>query len=151
MEVSLRYAYFVRCTDVVKDPAGNVTEVRCTYDPATKGGDSPDKRKVKATIHWVSAKDAVDAEVRLYDHLFKTPDPEDVPEGQDWKANLNPNSLEVVEHAKLEPSLAAPPADAKYQFERLGYFSVDPDSRPGRPVFNRAVSLKDTWAKEQKK
>jgi glutaminyl-tRNA synthetase len=108
VEVRLRYAYFVKCTDLVKDAAGNVTEVHCTYDPATKGGDSPDKRKVKATIHWVSAKDAVDAEVRLYDHLFKSPDPEDVPEGQDWKANLNANSLEILPAAKVEPASATP-------------------------------------------
>ena len=150
-EVRLRYAYFVKCTSVVKDSGGNVTEVHCTYDPATRGGDSPDGRKVKGTIHWVSAPHAVDAEVRLYDHLFKAPDPEDVPEGQDWKANLNPNSLEVLWSAKLEPSVKDAPAGAKYQFERQGYFSVDRDSRPGKLVFNRAVSLKDTWAKEQQK
>jgi glutaminyl-tRNA synthetase len=149
VEVRLRYAYFVMCTDVVKDAAGNVTEVYCTYDPATKGGDSPDKRKVKATIHWVSAADAVDAEVRLYDHLFKTADPEDVPEGQDWRANLNPNSLEVLPAAKVEPSAGiAKPGDT-FQFERNGYFTVDKDSTPGgKLVFNRAVSLKDSWAKE---
>ena len=150
-EVRLRYAYFVKCTSVVKDAAGNITEVHCTYDPATKGGDSPDGRKVKGTIHWVSAPHAIDAEVRLYDHLFKTPDPEDVPDGQDWKANLNPNSLEVLPGAKLEPSVRNAPVGAKYQFERQGYFSVDKDSSPARPVFNRAVSLKDTWAKEQQK
>jgi glutaminyl-tRNA synthetase len=148
-EVRLRYAYWVRCTDVVKNAAGNVTEVHCTYDPATRGGNSPpDGRKVKGTIHWVSADHAVDAEVRLYDHLFKTPDPEDVPEGQDWKVNLNPSSLEVIEHAKLEPSLKGAAVGAKYQFERLGYFSVDPESSGGTLVFNRAVSLKDTWSKE---
>ena len=150
-EVRLRYAYYVKCTGVVKDAAGNVTEVHCTYDPATRGGDSPDRRKVKSTIHWVSAKDAVEAEVRLYEHLFKTEDPEDVPAGQDWKANLNPNSLEVVPNAKVEPSLRNALPGEKFQFERLGYFSVDPDSQPGKPVFNRAVSLKDSWAREAQK
>jgi glutaminyl-tRNA synthetase len=135
----------------VKDAAGNVTEVHCTYDPATKGGDSPDRRKVKSTIHWVSARHAADAEVRLYEHLFRTEDPEDVPPGQDWKANLNPKSLEAVSGAKVEPSLRDATAGEKYQFERIGYFSVDPDSRPGKQVFNRAVSLKDSWAKEAQK
>jgi glutaminyl-tRNA synthetase len=150
-EVRLRYAYFVRCTNVMKDSAGNVTEVHCTYDPATRGGDSPDGRKVKGTIHWVSAGQAIDAQIRLYDHLFNKPFPDEVPEGQDWKVNLNPKSLEIIEHAKLEPSLRDAAIGAKYQFERIGYFCVDKDSAPGRPVFNRAVSLKDTWAKEQKK
>jgi glutaminyl-tRNA synthetase len=150
-EVRLRYAYFVRCVGVDKDAAGNVTAVHCTYDPATRGGDSPDGRKVKGTIHWVSAEKAVEAEVRLYEHLFKTPDPEDVPEGQDWKTNLNPNSEVVIQGAKVEPSLADAKAGEKFQFERLGYFAVDKDSQPGRPVFNRAVSLKDTWAKVEKK
>jgi glutaminyl-tRNA synthetase len=150
-EVRLRYAYFVKCTNVVKDSSGNVTEVHCTYDPATRGGDAPDGRKVKGTIHWVSAGQAIDAEVRLYDHLFSKQFPDEVPAGQDWKTNLNSKSLEVIEHAKVEPSLRDAPIDSKYQFERIGYFSVDKDSKPGRPVFNRAVSLKDTWAKEQKK
>jgi glutaminyl-tRNA synthetase len=150
VEVRLRYAYFVRCTNVVKDAAGNVTEVHCTYDPATRGGDAPDGRKVKGTIHWVSADKAVPAEVRLYDHLFKTPDPDDVPEGQDWRSNLNPNSLEVVQ-AQLEPSLGDAAVGEKFQFERLGYFTVDKDSAPGKPVFNRTVTLKDTWAKVEKK
>jgi glutaminyl-tRNA synthetase len=150
-EVRLRYAYYVKCTGVVKDPAGNVTEVHCTYDPPTRGGDSPDGRKVKSTIHWVAADSAVEAEVRLYDHLFNKPDPEDVPPGKDWKANLNPNSLEVIGHAKLEPSLKGVSPGEKFQFERIGYFSADPDSKPGRPVFNRSVSLKDTWAKEAQK
>ena len=149
-EVRLRYGYYVKCTSVEKDAAGNVIAVHATYDPATRGGDSPDKRKVKATIHWVSAQHAVDAEVRLYDYLFKTPDPEDVPEGQDWRVNLNPNSLEIVQ-AKLEPSLRDAKVGEKFQFERMGYFSVDPDSSPGKLVFNRAVSLKDTWAKEAQK
>jgi glutaminyl-tRNA synthetase len=151
VEVRLRYAYFVKCTNVVKDSAGNVIEVRCTYDPATKGGDSPDKRKVKATIHWVSATDAIDAEVRLYDYLFNKPDPEDVPDGQDWKANLNPNSLEIVPAAKVEPSVRdAKPGDT-FQFERTGYFTVDKDRTPDKLVFNRTVSLKDSWAKEAQK
>jgi len=150
-EVRLRYAYFVKCTHVTKDAAGSITEVHCTYDPATKGGDSPDGRKVKGTIHWVSAGQALDAEVRLYDHLFKSPDPEDVPAGQDWKANLNPNSLEVVPNARIEPSVEDAPVGTNYQFERQGYFTVDKDSKPGKLVFNRSVSLKDMWAKEQQK
>ncbi|HPD29833.1 MAG TPA: glutamine--tRNA ligase/YqeY domain fusion protein [Phycisphaerae bacterium] len=147
-EVRLRYAYFVKCTGCVKDPAtGEVSEVHCTYDPATRGGDSPDGRKVKGTIHWVSAGQAVDAEVRLYDHLFSKPDPDDVPEGQDWKTGLNPNSLEVLTGCKVEPSLANAAPGSRFQFERMGYFCVDPDSTPGKPVFNRTVTLKDTWAK----
>ncbi|GAB6164790.1 glutamine--tRNA ligase/YqeY domain fusion protein [Thermostilla marina] len=151
-EVRLRYAYFIRCTDVVKDPeTGEVVEVRATYDPQTRGGNAPDGRKVKATIHWVSAAHALDAEVRLYDHLFTKPDPDDVPEGEDWTANLNPNSLEVVEHAKLEPSLATAKAGDRFQFERLGYFCVDPDSTEERLVFNRTVTLRDTWAKIAKR
>ncbi|HEY1375356.1 MAG TPA: glutamine--tRNA ligase/YqeY domain fusion protein [Gemmataceae bacterium] len=151
-EVRLRYAYFVKCTGVEKDPkTGEVVALRCTYDPATRGGDAPDGRKVKGTIHWVSAAHAIDAEVRLYDHLFTKPDPDDVPEGQTYLANLNPNSLEVVAGAKLEPSLAAAAVGSKYQFERLGYFCVDKDSAPGKPVFNRAVTLRDTWAKLEKK
>jgi len=150
-EVRLRYAYFVKCTHVEKDASGNVTAVHCTYDPATRGGDAPDKRKVKSTIHWVSAEHALDGEVRLYDHLFNTPDPEDVPEGQDWKQNLNPNSLEVVTGAKVEPSLAAAPLESRYQFERTGYFCVDPDTTKQKLVFNRTVTLKDSWAKVEKK
>jgi glutaminyl-tRNA synthetase len=151
-EVRLRYAYFVKCTGVEKDPkTGEVIGLTCTYDPATRGGDSPDGRKVKGTIHWVSADHAIDAEVRLYDHLFTKADPDDVPEGQDYIANLNPSSLVVLTEAKLEPSLAAAAVGGKYQFERLGYFCVDKDSAPGRPVFNRSVTLRDTWAKMQKK
>src|SRR5688572_11040803 len=150
-EVRLRYAYFVKCTDVVKDAAGHVREIHCTYDPATRGGDSPDGRKVKGTIHWVSAEHSVPAEVRLYDHLFKVAEPEDVPEGQDWKVNLNPNSLEVLTNARLEPSLNNAPAGNRYQFERLGYFTVDKDSADDKLVLNRTVTLKDTWAKEEKK
>ncbi|MCX5659548.1 MAG: glutamine--tRNA ligase/YqeY domain fusion protein [Planctomycetota bacterium] len=145
-EVRLRYGYLVRCTGLSKDAAGNVTEIRCTYEPATRGGNAPDGRKVKATIHWVSAAHALDAEVRLYDHLFTAADPDEAAEGKDWRSNLNPNSLEVV-RAKVEPSLAGAKAGDVVQFERLAYFCVDRDSTPGRPVFNRTVSLKDTWAK----
>ena len=151
VEVRLRYAYFIKATDVVKDADGNVVEVHATYDPATRGGDAPDGRKVKGTIHWVSAEHARTAEVRMYDHLFKTPDPEDVPEGQDWRSNLNPNSLEVIKDARLEPSLAAAVPGTRFQFERLGYFTVDKDATSDLPVFNRTVTLKDTWAKEEKK
>ena len=151
-EVRLRYAYFVTCTGVVKDPAtGEVVELHCTYDPATRGGDAPDGRKVKATLHWVSAAHALEAEVRLYDHLFAKPDPDDVPEGQDWTANLNPKSLEVLSGCRVEPSLAAAAPGTRVQFDRLGYFCVDPDSAPGRLVFNRTVTLKDAWAKIQRK
>jgi glutaminyl-tRNA synthetase len=151
-EVRLRYAYFVKCTGVVKDAAGEITEVHCTYDPATRGGNSPpDGRKVKGTIHWVSAAHAVDAEVRLYDYLFTKPDPEDVPEGSDWKANLNPKSETVLSGAKVEPSVRGAAVGTHYQFERQGYFTVDKDSTAGRLVFNRSVGLKDSWAKEQKK
>jgi len=149
-EVRLRYGYFVTCTGVVKNDQGEIVEVYCTYDPASRGGNSPDGRKVKSTIHWVSAAHAVDAEVRLYDKLFSKPDPNDVEEGKDFTANLNPNSLEIVRSAKVEPSLASPAVERRYQFERIGYFCVDPDSRPGRPVFNRTVALKDTWAKIEK-
>jgi glutaminyl-tRNA synthetase len=149
-EVRLRWAYFVKCVNAVKDAAGNVVELHCTYDPATKGGNAPDGRKVKGTIHWVSAAHAVDAEVRLYDHLFSKPDPDDVPDGQTYLANLNPNSLVVLTSCKLEPSLANAAIGSRYQFERQGYFCVDPDTRPGKLVFNRAVSLRDTWAKIEK-
>ncbi len=151
VEVRLRYAFFIKCTGVVKDEKGNVKEVHCTYDPATKGGDSADGRKVKATMHWVSAPHAVEAEVRLYEHLFTKPDPSDFPPGQDWKVNLNPNSELVMKDARLEPSLAGVTPGQKYQFERLGYFCADKDTTAQRPVFNRTVSLKDSWAKEQKK
>ena len=150
-EVRLRYAYLVTCTSVVKNGQGEVIEVHCTYDPATRGGNTPDGRKVKSTIHWVSAAHAVDGEVRLYDNLFSKEDPDQVEPGQDFMANLNPASLEVVTHAKLEPSLANVAAGVRYQFERLGYFCVDPDSSPGKPAFNRTVPLKDTWAKVEKK
>ncbi|MFN0135008.1 MAG: glutamine--tRNA ligase/YqeY domain fusion protein [Phycisphaerae bacterium] len=166
-EVRLRYAYFVKCTGCVKDAAGNVVEVRCTYDPATRGGDSPDGRKVKSTLHWVAASTAVATEVRLYEHLFTKPDPEDVSEfaaesdndaaaettrgtAPDWLANINPNSLQVSK-AMLEPHAAALAVGSRVQFERHGYYCVDPDSKADAPVFNRTVSLKDSWAKEAKK
>lgn len=151
-EVRLRYAYFLKCNEVVKDPAtGEVIELRCTYDPKTKNNNPPDGRKVKGTLHWVSADHSVPAEVRLYDHLFRTPDPEDVPEGQDYKVNLNPDSEQVLTGCRLEPYLAdAKPGD-RFQFERQGYFCVDKDSRPGALVFNRTVSLRDTWSKIEKK
>ncbi|MFH0799337.1 MAG: glutamine--tRNA ligase/YqeY domain fusion protein [Pseudomonadota bacterium] len=148
-EVRLRYAYFIKCTEVMKDPAtGEVIELRCTYDPATRGGDAPDGRKVKSTIHWVSAKHAIGTEVRVYDRLFKSEDPF---EGPNFLENLNPNSLEVIADAKLEPSLAEAKPGSRFQFERMGYFFVDPvDSKDGRPVFNRIVTLRDTWLNIQK-
>lgn len=146
-EVRLRYAYLVTCTEVLKDDSGKLVEVRCTYDPATRGGDAPDGRKVKATLHWVSARHAVDGEVRLYDRLFTVPDPLDVPEGEDWIANVNPNSLVVLRGCKLELSLAEVEPGERFQFERKGYVCVDPDTTPGAPVFNRTATLRDTWAK----
>jgi glutaminyl-tRNA synthetase len=150
-EIRLRYAYFITCTGVVKDASGSVIELHCTYDPATKGGNAPDGRKVKSTIHWVSAEHAVDAEVRIYETLFNREDPNVVPEGEDFTVNLNPKSLEIVPGAKLEPSLRdAAPGD-RYQFERLGYFAVDPDSSREKLVFNRTVALRDTWAKIEAK
>ena len=150
-EVRLRYGYFVTCTNVVKDSRGEAIEVHCTYDPATRGGNAPDGRKVKSTIHWVSAAHAINSEVRVYDTLFTAENPNEVEEGKDWTANLNSHSLEVIVDAKLEPSLAQAASGSKYQFERLGYFCVDPDSKPGAPVFNRTVALKDTWAKVEKR
>jgi glutaminyl-tRNA synthetase len=150
-EVRLRNAYFITAKEVVKDTAGNVIEVRCTYDPASRGGNSPDGRKVKSTIHWVSAKHAITAEVRIYDKLFTKADPGDVPEGGSFLDNLNPKSLEVIADAKLEPSLAAVQPGVRYQFERMGYFCADIDSKPGALVFNRTLPLKDTWAKIEKK
>ena len=150
-EVRLRYGYFITAKTVAKNDKGEVTEVHCTYDPTTRGGNAPDGRKVKSTIHWVSAAHALDAEVRMYDKLFTKEDPNQVEEGQEFTANLNPNSLEVIAQAKLEPSLANAPVESRYQFERLGYFCADPDSKPGHPVFNRTVALKDTWAKVEKK
>jgi glutaminyl-tRNA synthetase len=146
-EVRLRCAYFITCTDVVKDAGGAIVELRCTYDPATRGGDSPDGRKVKATLHWVSAAHAVRVEVRLYDRLFLAEDPESVPEGKTFLDFMNPGSLEVLGACQAEPSLASAAIAARFQFERLGYFCVDPDSRPGALVFNRTVSLRDTWAR----
>jgi glutaminyl-tRNA synthetase len=150
-EVRLRYGYFITAHSVVKNDRGEAVEVHCTYDPASRGGNSPDGRKVKSTIHWVSAAHAVDAEVRIYDTLFSKENPDEVEPGQDFTANLNPNSLEVIRQAKLEPSLATAPVGGRYQFERLGYFCVDLDSKPGKPVFNRTVALKDTWAKVERK
>lgn len=150
-EVRLRYAYFITCTGVVKDSSGEVVELRCTYDPETRGGNAPDGRKVKATIHWVSAAHAVEGEVRLYDTLFAKENPDDAAEGEDFRDSLNPNSLEVLTGCKLEPSLAEPQTRLPYQFERLGYFMADSKaSRPQNPVFNRTVTLRDTWAKVQK-
>ncbi len=143
VEVRLRYAYFVTCKSVVKDSGGNVTELRCTYDPATKGGNAPDGRKVRATLHWVAAKHSIPAEVRIYNPLFTRPDPS----GADLLADLNPNSLEVLKGARLEPSLANPAPGDVVQFERLGYFCADADSAPGKPVFNRTVGLRDSYAK----
>ncbi|MBP85787.1 MAG: glutamine--tRNA ligase [Planctomycetaceae bacterium] len=150
-EVRLRYAYFVTCTDVVKDDDGNVIELRCTYDPETKGGNAPDGRKVKGTIHWVSSEQAVTAEVRLYDHLFAKEDPNDVEEGRDWRDNLKPNSLEVLTDCKLERNLADAATNTPYQFERTGYFCLDATSSSEKVIFNRAVSLRNTWGKMQKK
>ncbi|MCX7011459.1 MAG: glutamine--tRNA ligase, partial [Candidatus Sumerlaeota bacterium] len=150
-EVRLRYAYFLTCKEAVKDPkTGEVLELRCTYDPATRGGDAPDGRKVKATLHWVSAQHALTSEARLYDHLFSKEDPEQAKEGQDWKSNLNPNSLEILSDCRVEPSLAGAAPGGRVQFERLGYFCVDPDSAPGKLVFNRTATLRDSWAKIQK-
>lgn len=151
-EVRLRYAYFVKCTGCVKDPkTGKIREIHCTYDPATRGGDAPDGRKVKATIHWVSAKHSIDAESRLYSYLFNKRDPEDIPEGADFRANLNPNSLETLKSCKLEPLLKAAEPGSRYQFERLGYFYLDPVelASSGKRVFTRIVTLKDEWAKVQ--
>ena len=150
-EVRLRYAYFVTCVDVVKDEEGEVVELHCTYDPKTRGGSAPDKRKVKATLHWVSAAHALEAEVRLYDHLFTKENPDDVEEDADFRANLNPDSLKTLSDCRIEPSLAGAAAGSRYQFERQGYFCVDSaDSTPEKLVFNRTVSLRDTWARIQK-
>jgi glutaminyl-tRNA synthetase len=152
-EVRLRYAYFIKCERVIKDPStGEVVELRCTYDPATRGGNNPpDGRKVKGTIHWVSAPHAIEAEVRLYDYLFLKENPDDVVEGQDFKANLNPQSLEILTHCKLEPALGTATTGVPYQFERLGYFCIDARlSTPERKVFNRTITLRDTWAKIEK-
>jgi len=148
-EVRLRYAYFIKCVDVIKDPeTGQIIELRCSYDPATKGGNAPDGRKVKATLHWVSAPHSLEVEVRLYEHLFVKPNPTEVEEGKTFKDYINTNSLEVLRPCFVEPSLGAAKPGDRFQFERIGYFSVDPvDSKPGRPLFNRIVTLRDTWAK----
>ena len=148
-EVRLRNAYFIQCVDVIKDASGEITELRCAYDPATRGGDAPDGRKVKATLHWVSAKHAVPAQARLYDHLFVGPDPDDVEPGGSFFDNLNPDSL-VVAECRVEPSVVGAAPGMRYQFERQGYFCVDPDSAPDKLVFNRTVTLRDTWAKIEK-
>ncbi|MFA6321074.1 MAG: glutamine--tRNA ligase/YqeY domain fusion protein [Candidatus Omnitrophota bacterium] len=151
-EVRLRYAYFIKCNEVIKDANGDIVEIHCTYDPATRGGDAPDGRKVKATIHWVSAGHVTDAEVRLYEALFTKRDPDDAPEGSDFRANLNPRSLEILASAKLEKSLASAKPGSRYQFERMGYFYLDPKAgKEGRRVFNRIVTLKDEWAKLEMK
>jgi len=149
-EVRLRYAYFIKCVNVVKDEAGKVVELHCTYDPKTRGGDSPDGRKVKSTLHWVSAAHLLKAEVRLYDRLFVKANPDDVEEGADFKSNLNPNSLETLTECRVEPNLKDAKPGSRYQFERQGYFCVDPDSSKGVLVFNRTVPLRDTWAKIEK-
>ena len=148
-EVRLRYAYFITCTSVVKDEAGNIVELHCTYDPATRGGDAPDGRKVKSTLHWVSAMHALEAQVRLYDHLFTKENPDEVDEGEDFRSNLSPNSLEVLTSCRVEPSLAEAKPFDRFQFERLGYFCVDKDSTKQTLIFNRTVTLKDPWAKIQ--
>jgi glutaminyl-tRNA synthetase len=151
-EVRLRYAYFITCVDVVKDEkTGEVIELHCTYDPATRGGDSPDGRKVRGTLHWVSANHSLEAEVRLYDRLFSVENPLDVEEGEDFTASLNPNSLEILTSCRVEPGLASAATGSRYQFERQGYFCVDPDSTSEKLVFNRTVSLRDTWAKIEEK
>jgi glutaminyl-tRNA synthetase len=146
-EVRLKHAYYITCNQVIKDDAGNVVELRCTYDPESRGGSTPDGRRVKGTLHWVSARHAVDAKVRLYDRLFTKPDPMDIKEGEDWTDSLNPDSLEILTGCKVEPGLANAVPGSRYQFLRLGYFCVDPDSNDGRPVFNRTISLRDTWAR----
>ncbi|MCA1734439.1 MAG: glutamine--tRNA ligase, partial [Acidobacteria bacterium] len=146
-EVRLRSAYFITCSGVVKGEDGAIRELRATYDPQTRGGDSPDGRKPKGTLHWVSAEHAVEAEVRLYDRLFSVEDPENVEEGKDFLSNLNPASLEVLRGCRIEPGAVDAPAGSRYQFERLGYFAVDPNSAPGAPVFNRIVTLKDSWSR----
>jgi glutaminyl-tRNA synthetase len=148
-EVRLRYAYFITCTNAVKNKNGKVVELHCTYDPATKGGDAPDGRKVKSTLHWVSATHALPADVRLYDHLFTTPNPDETGENKDFTSNLNPNSLEVLTDCRIEPSLAGAKPLSRFQFERLGYFCIDADSSKGKLIFNRTVTLRDEWAKIQ--
>jgi glutaminyl-tRNA synthetase len=150
-EVRLRYGYFIKCVDIVKDrQTDEVIELHCTYDPKTRGGDAPDGRKVKATLHWVSAAHAIEADVRLYDHLFTRPQPADVEEGKDFRSYINPDSLMTLDSCRVEPGLAGAKAGSLYQFERQGYFCVDPDSKAGKLIFNRTVSLRDTWTKIQK-
>jgi glutaminyl-tRNA synthetase len=150
-EIRLRYAYLITCAGVKKDPkTGEVIEVHCTYDPATRGGNAPDGRKVKSTIHWVSAAHALEAEVRLYENLFTKEDPNDVENGADFMSNVNRNSLEVLTSCRIEPFLAGAAPGNRYQFERIGYFCVDPDTTPEKLVFNRTVSLRDDWVKIQK-
>lgn len=144
-EVRLRYAYFITCREVIKNAKGEVTELRCTYDPATRGGNAPDGRKVKATIHWVSASHSIPAEVRLYNPLFTKP----APDAANFTSDLNANSLEVLSAARLEPALAETKIEQPVQFERQGYFCLDRDSKPGKPVFSRTIGLRDTWAKEK--
>ena len=150
-EVRLRYGYFITCTGIVKDSAGEISELRCTYDPATRGGDSPDGRKVQGTIHWVSAAQAIDCDLNLYDKLFTIPDPDAVEEGQDFLSVVNPESLVVIDGAKIEPSVGGDPVGSRYQFERTGYFVSDPVSQSGRLTFNRTVTLRDSWAKIKEK
>jgi glutaminyl-tRNA synthetase len=150
-EVRLRYAYFIKCINAVKDENGDVAELHCTYDPTTRGGDAPDGRKVKATLHWVSAEHSIPAEVRLYDHLFTKEDPADVEEGKDWKDYINPDSLKILSGCRLEPFLQSAQPGDRFQFERQGYFCVDPDTTPGNLVFNRTVGLRDSWARIEKK
>jgi glutaminyl-tRNA synthetase len=148
-EVRLRYAYFVTCVDVVKDEKGEIVELHCTYDPATRGGDAPDGRKVRGTLHWVSAPHAIEAEVRNYDRLFLNQDPHDVPEGQDFTASINPESL-LVSTCMIEPTVRGAAPGTRYQFERKGYYCVDPDTTDEKLVFNRTVTLRDSWAKIEK-
>ena len=150
-EVRLRYGYLITCNGYEKDIDGNVVELHCTYDPETRGGTTPDGRKVKSTIHWVSAAHAADCEVRLYETLFTKENPNEVEEGQDFTTNLNSHSLEVLSGCKVEPSVNDAAAGSRYQFERLGYFSVDPDSAPGKIVFNRTIGLRDTWSKIERR
>ena len=150
-EVRFRYAYFITCNEVITDTNGEVIELRCTYDPASKGGKSPDGRKVKATLHWVSAPHAIDAEVRLYDRLITVPDTNNLEEGTSFKDFINPDALKVLQNCKIEALLAEKEPEFKCQFERLGYFCVDPDTAENKLVFNRTVTLRDTWAKIQKK
>ena len=149
-EVRLRNAYFIKCEEVVKDASGEIVELRCTYDPETRGGDAPDGRKVKGTLHWVAAHEALEADARLYNHLFTKPDPDDVDEGKDWFANINPDSV-VRTTCFVEPSVRGAAPGTRYQFERLGYFCVDSDSTPERLVFNRTVTLRDSWSKIAKR